>query len=160
MDNFDQLIKEKLENKTYSYKASAWKNFAHNSGVVAPVSGLKIAAISIAAVGILSTGGYFLYQGLQPETPTIVVDEIATDNNEMKEETFAAEDTMAIIQEIEEVPVAQVQPKAKPAITAKDADAPMGQIMEEPKKAEPILRERNDNWRVIMINVDTIGPED
>ena len=58
MDNFDQLIKEKLESKTYAYKASAWKNFAQQSGVVAPVSGLKIAAISIATVGALSTGGY------------------------------------------------------------------------------------------------------
>lgn len=165
MDNFDQLIKEKLESKTYAYKASAWKNFAQQSGVVAPVSGLKIAAISIATVGALSTGGYLIYNALQPEETPVTANEILvnTDNPEMNEETFAAEDTLSVIQEVESTEFAETQvqqPKAKSVTVPKTTATPKTQPAEEPKKSEPILRERNDRWRVVMINVDTIGPDE
>lgn len=55
MADFDQLIKDKVEQTEYSYKHSAWKSFAKHAGFKAGLSGLQIAAIVLSAV-IVVTG--------------------------------------------------------------------------------------------------------
>ena len=155
MDNFDQLLKEKIEQKQYAYKASAWRKFARQSGIGTSVGALKIAAISLVTVGLLSTGGYLAYKYLSSKP----VDETTQVMAEPSEEpTIVAEDTLQLTEIAAEEPM-QPSPKqeAKTNATA-TRKVPAQQSAtqtEEPKK--PI--ERNDNWRVVIINPDTIGPE-
>lgn len=54
MADFDQLIKEKAEQAEYSYKHSAWKSFAKSAGIKAGLSGLQIAAITVAVVAVVT----------------------------------------------------------------------------------------------------------
>lgn len=54
MADFDQLIKDKVEKAEYSYKPSAWKRFAKRAGIKAGLSGLQIAAISVAVVAVIT----------------------------------------------------------------------------------------------------------
>lgn len=54
MADFDQLIKEKAEQAEYPYKHSAWKSFAKSAGIKAGLSGLQIAAITMAVVAVVA----------------------------------------------------------------------------------------------------------
>ena len=54
MADFDQLIKDKVEQTEYPYKHSAWKSFASRAGIKAGLSGLQIAAISVAVVAVIT----------------------------------------------------------------------------------------------------------
>lgn len=54
MKDFDQLIKDKVEQADYSYKHSVWKNFASRTGIKAGLSGLQVAAISVAVVAVIT----------------------------------------------------------------------------------------------------------
>ena len=168
MDNFDQLLKEKIEQKEYAYKASAWRKFARQSGIGSSVGALKIAAISLIAVGLLSTGGYLAYKYLSPKAEATPDMQVMTEPT--SEPIIAAEDTVQITEteinpEIycdfgltpeEEKRMEKRETKHNAAATH---DNPTQQqpatATEEPKK--PI--ERDNGWRVVIINPDTIGPE-
>lgn len=54
MADFDQLIKDKVEQTEYSYKHSAWKSFAKHAGIKAGLSGMQIAAICVAVVAVIT----------------------------------------------------------------------------------------------------------
>ena len=54
MADFDQLIKDKVEQAKYPYKHSAWKSFASRAGIKAGLSGLQIAAIVLSAVVVVT----------------------------------------------------------------------------------------------------------
>ncbi|MBO4481531.1 MAG: hypothetical protein J5719_03160 [Bacteroidales bacterium] len=168
MDNFDQLLKEKIEQKQYAYKASAWRKFARQSGIGTSVGALKIAAISLVTVGLLSTGGYLAYKYLSPKP----VDETTQVMAEPSEEpTIVAEDTIQIADaELnsksdeficdfgvtpEEMKRLEEREAKQNATTSEKPAQQSATQTEEPKK--PI--ERDDNWRVVIINPDTIGPE-
>lgn len=55
MADFDQLIKDKVDQTEYPYKHSAWKGFAKRAGIKVGLSGLQIAAIVLSAV-VMVTG--------------------------------------------------------------------------------------------------------
>lgn len=176
MDNFDQLLKAKIEQKEYAYKASAWRKFAHQSGIGAPVGALKIAAISLVTVGVLSTGGYLAYKHLSPK-PAAATDTQQVMTEPANEPVMAAEDTVQIAEaelndqkpdeiycdfgltpgELKQLEEREAQKKTDAAIE-NPQQQPVSQpatSIEEPKK--PI--ERNDKWRVVIINPDTIGSD-
>ena len=54
MADFDQLIKDKVDQAEYPYKHSAWKGFAKRAGIKAGLSGLQIAAIILSAVVVVT----------------------------------------------------------------------------------------------------------
>ena len=54
MADFDQLLKDKVEQAKYSYKHAAWKGFAKRAGFKAGLSGLQIAAITVAVVAVIT----------------------------------------------------------------------------------------------------------
>ena len=54
MADFDQLLKDKVEQAEYSYKHSAWKGFAKRAGFKAGLSGLQIALLSLSLVAVIS----------------------------------------------------------------------------------------------------------
>ncbi len=175
MDNFDQLLKAKIEQKQYAYKASAWRKFSRQSGIGTSVGALKIAAISLVTVGLLSTGGYLAYKYLSPK-PEATADTMQVMTEPTNEPIIAAEDTIQIAdaelntqpdeiycdfgvtpEEERQLEERKVQKKTDAAIE-NPQQQPVSQpatSIEEPKK--PI--ERNDKWRVVIINPDTIGSD-
>ena len=169
MDNFDQLLKEKIEQKQYAYKASAWRKFARQSGIGTSVGALKIAAISLVAVGSLSTGGYLAYKYLSPKSEA-TPETIQAMTEPTSEPIIATEDTVQITEaEInpviycdfgltpeEEKRMEKWEAQQNAAATNDNpAQQPSATSSEEPKK--PI--ERDNGWRVVIINPDTIGSD-
>ena len=170
MDNFDQLLKAKIEQKQYAYKASAWRKFARQSGIGTSVGALKIAAISLVTVGLLSTGGYLAYKYLSPK-PEATADTMQVMTEPANEPIIAAEDTIQIADanlntqpdEIycdfgvtpEEMKRLEEREAKQNATTSEKPVQQATTPTEEPKK--PI--ERDDKWRVVIINPDTIGSD-
>ena len=58
-DQFDELIKGKIESKQYAYSAKAWRSYVHHAGI-AKLAVAKWIAIAVSSVAVLSTGGYFI----------------------------------------------------------------------------------------------------
>lgn len=56
MENFDQFIKEKIENTEHSFKKEYWDLFTRKAGWTAPVSALKAVILSMSGVALVSGG--------------------------------------------------------------------------------------------------------
>ena len=84
MDQFDKIIKDKINNKSYNYTPKAWKSFKRQSGMPMMGVGAKLAltAVSVAIVGV---GLYFiLAQNPEPQEAVVTVcEEQNTDNQQI-----------------------------------------------------------------------------
>ena len=70
MSDFDQLRREKTDQATYSYKASAWRSFARHAGIKTGAA----AIYTIVAVAVLSVAAFVVVKMTRhaapaPETP-------------------------------------------------------------------------------------------
>ena len=77
MDQFDKLIKDKINSKSYDYKPQAWKSFKHQSGMPMMSTAAKIALVGSAAAVV--TGSVLFFTLPSNDTPesdnTILVQE-------------------------------------------------------------------------------------
>lgn len=95
MDQFDKIIKDKINSKSYDYTPQAWKAFKQNSGMPMMSSGVKFTLIVATASAII---GSVLYYTLVPnhgpqENPAIVCNGENTDNQQI--DTIEANVTVA-----------------------------------------------------------------
>ncbi|MBO4655230.1 MAG: hypothetical protein J5644_06770 [Bacteroidales bacterium] len=84
MDQFDKLIKDKINSKDYDYRPKAWKTFKRQSGMPMMSVGAKL-AVTAAAVVLVGGVLYFtLVSSPGPqEATTIVCKEQKTDNQQV-----------------------------------------------------------------------------
>lgn len=177
MDKFDQLLKEKIEQKEYAYKASSWRKFSHQSGIATSASAFKIAAVSLATVGVLSTGGYMLYKHISPLSDTdIVPTEIITEEPVIEAASMPIQDTVQQEKQEPAIPMESSQnpttiEPVEPIYTTKttiststpEEETPeLPQVQDEPEtyieQPQQVI-EQDDGWRVVIINTDTIGSD-
>ena len=84
MDQFDKIIKDKLNNKSYDYQPQAWKSFKHSSGMPMWSTGAKL-ALSAAVVAVVGTVLYFsLSPNPDPQEAVVTVcEEQKTENQQI-----------------------------------------------------------------------------
>jgi len=74
MADFDQLIKDKLEQTEYSYKHSAWKSFAKRAGIKTGLSAWSVSLVMVLVVSLLTIGGIAFRNSefkVQSSTPNV-----------------------------------------------------------------------------------------
>ncbi len=54
MTEFDELLKQKVEQTDYPYRHAAWRQFLRSSGLHTTLSGVQIAALSLAGVAVIA----------------------------------------------------------------------------------------------------------
>lgn len=54
MTEFDELLKQKVEQTDYPYRHAAWRHFLRGSGLHTALSGVQIAALSLAGVAVIA----------------------------------------------------------------------------------------------------------
>ncbi|MBO4504741.1 MAG: hypothetical protein J5730_08035 [Bacteroidales bacterium] len=54
MTEFDELLKQKVEQTDYPYRHAAWRQFLRGSGLHTALSGVQIAALSLAGVAVIA----------------------------------------------------------------------------------------------------------
>ncbi|MCQ2279278.1 MAG: hypothetical protein MJZ49_00555 [Bacteroidales bacterium] len=67
MSEFDQLIREKINNKKYEYSAKSWQSFTKKAGWKSRLTALQTATIIIASVIVVSCGCLLGYKFLHSE---------------------------------------------------------------------------------------------
>lgn len=169
-DNFDKLIKEKVEEKHFDYSEKAWRSFKKSSGMSSVGAGAKI-AIAISAAII--TGGIAVFTYLSNRQPAETANK-ATQT--VPEDSITIE--TPITDTITEQPVSQeltIQPEPQrcPAksetaksetiqennidydtnATVPENTAPATNTKIAPVKKQP---EQPSKWKINIIDIDTI----
>jgi hypothetical protein len=167
MEQFDKIIKEKIGEKEFPFRMSAWKKFCVKAGIKHGLSTLQLTALI--SGGLLATGGgvAILYHHFQPTSPKPTEIPVVAVQNEEADIT----DTSLVI--VEATPIetaASEQPVEKNDIEKSD----FNKVQEvEPIKAETIEtatdnnsvptkvpegveKPNNDKWKISIINPDTI----
>lgn len=67
MSEFDQLIREKINNKKYEYSAKSWQSFTKKAGWKSGLTALQTVAIVVVSVVVVSCGCLFGYKFLHSE---------------------------------------------------------------------------------------------
>lgn len=158
MTDFDQLIKEKIEQKEYSYSASSWHRFAKKAGLKSALTVTQSVIIAVASVAIIAVGSWFgirHFSAMEPAT-TAPVQQMT-----VEEPVLLAADT-AEVEVVAEEPVAEevvTAPSRKPAPPKVTEEAPKAAatdtVAAQKPERKPILRPKNPR-RILEINPDTI----
>lgn len=159
MTDFDQLIKEKIEQKEYPYSASSWHRFAQKAGLKSSLTITQSVIIAVASVAIIAVGSWFgirhFFAG-DEVMPTVV-----TEETPVGEPMLVAADTIIVETvseesiETETIPA----PSRKPVSANASEDVPNNATadtaaVQKPVR-EPILRPKNPR-RILEIDPDTI----
>ncbi|MBP5650030.1 MAG: hypothetical protein J6X01_03000 [Bacteroidales bacterium] len=164
MDQFDQIIKEKINDKSYDYRPQAWKSFKHSSGMPMLGTGAKL-ALSAAAVAVVGTVLYFsLSPNPEPQETNVTVCEEQKSENQQMDTTDLAENV--VLEEVTEETVASSC--STPAVVTSPAQPkPQAQqtVAEEVpaesnESTQPRRITRTVHYRPSEILVDTISSID
>lgn len=156
--DFDQIIKQKVEQKEYPYSASSWHRFAKKAGLKSALTASQSVIIAVVSVAVISIGSWLGIRYFSPSQETAPVAEIAV------EETPAPELTAAdtVVSETTEETVVVTEPSApscktaQPVMTNEASNAPITDTVPAPKPVKkPILRPKNPR-RILEIDPDTI----
>lgn len=81
MENFDDLLKKKIEGKTHDFQFSHWKSFCSKAGIKAGFSALQIAtvtSISVAVATLIVVSSLYFTDYIQPVSLPIQEDFLQT----------------------------------------------------------------------------------
>ena len=163
-DNFDELIKGKFEEKQFEYSGKAWRSFSKKNGWSVISAPAKIAISVISAITIGSIAFYIATEKVGETTSHEATPQpTATQQNTMVENVA---DTFDTAQEAPATPQPSEKTTSKRKITdnqgnnisdEKDNGEIGGKVDTMGKHIKPAPRpEEPSNWKVNIINVDTI----
>ena len=158
MTDFDQIIKEKVEQKEYAYSAFAWHSFVQKAGLKSALTASQSVLIAVVSVAVISVGSWlgirYMTQSQEAApAPEVTVEEIPeptlsiadTTVEEILEETVSIIESPSPVHKTNEPKVTNEAPKE----TITDT------IAESKPTRKPILRPKNPR-RILEINTDTI----
>ncbi len=159
MNEFDQLLKEKAEEKKFKYSPLLWLFFAKKAGFATALY-LKIAAIALSSIAVVSTGVYFGVQHFKTEPPVAnPVTSLPEEEIVMQEDTVLI-DTNAYNIDIKEDTIT-INPPQKTKPKVEDPITPPKEVTPIPKKdtvVAPKVVKKKPRYtiRPSEINPDTI----
>ena len=156
MTEFDELLKQKVEQTDYPYRHTAWRHFLRRSGLHTALTGGQIAAISLTGVAVaaLVTWGVVRHVASSPTPAEPAPAEVAvviTDSNAVSEDTLPTTVDVPASPQLQPA-VARTPQNTTPSVM-EEAPQPAARTSTKPhtdKKPEPI------HGRPVIINVDTI----
>ena len=164
MDKFDEIIKEKINSKSYEYTPKAWKSFKRQSGMPMMGVGTKLAltAISVAIVGV---GLYFiLAHNPEPQESTTIVTE-AQKTEKQQVDTIELAENMVMEDVSEETvasacPIPVSSPSTPKHQNTQNAEGTAADNTETLQPHQPRHISKTIYYRPTEILVDTISPFD
>ena len=157
MTDFDQIIKQKVEQKEYPYSASSWHRFAKKAGLKSALTASQSVIIAIVSVAVVSVGSWLGVRYLAPSqevepTMEVIVEEVPAPAPKLTVADTAVSETPE-----ETVTVTKpTAPRHKTEVTNEAPKATVTDTVSEPKPVKkPILRPKNPR-RILEIDPDTI----
>lgn len=156
MTEFDELIRNKVEQADYPYKPSAWKRFAKHSGIRLGNNPLKIAAISVMAAAAVggTTWGILTHQSSSRTADPVTESIVAADTMPVTNTEIATMDSMTSIASPQSATAAHTTPNEQSCMPEPIAPEPNQPIAQPAEK--PIYKTNRPLGRPVLINVDTI----
>lgn len=158
--DFDQIIKQKVEQKEYTYSASAWHRFAKKAGLKSALTTSQSMIIAVVSVAVISVGSWLGIRYLAPSQEVAPAAEVTMEETPAPAPELTAVDTVAA--ETTEEPIekkavtAPCHKPVQPEVTNEAPKAPITDTVSEPKPVKkPILRPKNPR-RILEIDPDTI----
>ena len=156
--DFDQIIKQKVEQKEYPYSASSWHRFAKKAGLKSALTASQSVIIAVVSVAVISVGSWLGIRYLTPSQEVAPAAEITVEEAPAPEPTAA--DTVVSETPEETVIVTELSTPSRkpvqPVMTNEASNAPITDTVSEPKPVKkPILRPKNPR-RILEIDPDTI----
>lgn len=169
-EQFDKLIKEKVDGKSYPYSASSWHSFKSKAGLKSTLSIVHSVLIGAASVAVVGVGCYLGYRHFQsqpnsvlPDAPvatstdsTLISDDLCPNTPDEVTTDSVVEVSQPVIT-ISDKKTSPVRPNAEKK--SNPTTAPADTIQTVSAKKQPILRQRH-NRRILEINTDTIKSND
>lgn len=158
MTDFDQLIKEKLEQKEYPYSASSWHRFAQKAGLKSALTVTQSVIIAVASVAIVAVGSWFGIRHFSSMEPAATA---TSQQMPVEEPVLLAADTTMVEEvseepnETEAIPTSGRKPVSANASADVSNNASADTATEKKPVREPILRPKNPR-RILEIDPDTI----
>lgn len=155
MTDFDQLIKEKVGQKEYSYSASSWHHFAKKAGLKSALTASQSVIIAVVSVSVISVGSWLGVRYLAPSQDTAPAAEVTVED--FPEPELSVADTLVEVSPEDTMPVSETTtPQPKTSRQKVTSAAAVSDTFSKPKQVrEPILRPVNHR-RILEINPDTI----
>lgn len=159
MENFDELIRKKVEEKVHPFKRQYWSEFAQKAGFSPGLGAGQIALISTVATTFVAAGVWVgvTLSNQDNNTPDLTPKETLVIDNDtaITEEIILVEteDTTIFI-EPETPPISSPKPIRKP-IATEEVQKPVI-IEQKPEEKKP---EREIILRILTIDPDTIKSE-
>lgn len=156
MTDFDQIIKEKVEQKEYPYSASSWHSFAKKAGLKSALTASQSIVIAVLSVAVISVGSWLGIRYLSPGQEVVPAAEVTVEELPAPGPALMTTDTVATEITEETAPAAE-PPAPSRKVTPKEAPkAPAADTAKASKQVkEPILRPKNPR-RILEIDPDTI----
>ena len=137
MDQFDQIIKEKINDKSYDYRPQAWKSFKHSSGMPMWSTGAKL-ALSAAAVAVVGTVLYFsLSPNPDPQEAVVTVCEEQKTENQQIDTIDLAENVVSDAVTEETVATSYPTPSSPSTPKSQNTQVAEGTPAENPESSQP-----------------------
>lgn len=165
MSEFDQLIREKIDDKKYEYSAKSWQSFTKKAGWKSGLTTLQSVAIIVASLSIISCGCLLGYKFLHSENSLPVQPEA-----EQPCQNLVASDTVSAV-EIEvaeavvceqDLPATKVETKANkaPQVAEGDHNVPTADTTSAKPAKERKVVTRERVRKIFVIDTDTISSND
>ncbi len=172
MDNFDQLLKKKVENKQFKYRSHFWLQYAHKAGFSAAIY-TKFTLFTLLGIATAGGLGFAVYQYINKDaavinqpppkmTPSIVVDTTIC----IVEETPTTVDTLTVDpRKSSERPAPIEDPigeKTEPTIEPipEPTEVKPVEVKRDTVHVKPAVKRKRYTIRPIEINPDTITSND
>ena len=166
MDQFDKIIKDKLNDKSYDYQPKAWRSFKHSSGMPMLSSGAKLALSAAAVVAVVGTVLYFsLIPNTDPQESIVAVTEeqkaenLQIDTIDWAENRVSEEITEEAVANTSHTP-ATAPVQSKPQLQQTSVNNSPTENNEENKPHQPRHITKTIHYRPTEILVDTISSID
>ena len=172
-NEFDELIKNKVEEKEYAYTHKAWHKFCRKANIPFLSIGAKI-AIAAGVLTFVAAGIFFLvnssfFSGVETVKSEKMTSVVAPSQNQP---STIIEDTMCTSSSQIELGTPQKQPVKQTATAVettcrssqpKESMTPQNEPAEYkdtvPAKPKPAVRQDKTQWkRVNVIDLDTVAP--
>lgn len=156
MTDFDQIIKEKVEQKEYPYSASSWHSFAKKAGLKSVLTTSQSIFIAVLSVAIIAVGSWFGIRlfSASDEVAPVSVEQLPAEKPVLAVDTVAVEDEEEVLDE-EAVAPAPICKPTSPMVMDETPAKVTDTVSESKPVRKPILRPKNPR-RILEIDPDTI----
>lgn len=167
MSEFDQLIREKINNKKYEYSAKSWQSFTKKAGWKSGLTALQTVAIVVVSVVVVSCGCLFGYKFLHSENSLPVQPETEQPcQNLVVSDTVSATavETDDVVVEEQNRQETKIEAATNKVSKVAENDENSKQVVADTTSAQPakgrkvVARERVR--KIFVIDTDTISSND